>query len=316
MQLGYSGFILLKQIQGKNIFQIKLKGSLEEINKIFKTHKIEFDGEQVELIYSKELDRLKNRASKTENEGNNIDIKEIKEYKEKESKEEPLLAAMRKRTMENETLQREKENDDLKIKEMKERIQKYKNELRKGDYMEELMMKAGRKQRFSYYSQHNDELEINLNDLDKKKSNIENSEFLLKNQNINKNNVGIDKKQYNTINNEKDAIKEKEKKEEKEKDRDRSYSRAMERLKRRNKRDNSAELKSKKSNKINEMAKQLESVLGKGNVSTEIRYDNNISTEIINENEPQENNFEEMMENKPVVSIVSKKPKRPQKFQI
>ena len=72
--------------------------------------------------------------------------------------------------MENKTLQKEKENDDLKIKEMKEKIQKYKNELRKGDYMEELMMKAGRKERFSFYSQHNNPFDKKINESIKKKS--------------------------------------------------------------------------------------------------------------------------------------------------
>ena len=87
----------------------------------------------------------------------------------------------------------------------------------------------------------------------------------------------------------------------------------MERLKRRYKKDNSVEFKTKKSNKINEIAKQLESVLGKPNVSAEIRNDNDTFNDIIHDNEPQENNFEQMIENKPDAS--KKKPKKPQNIQ-
>ena len=83
----------------------------------------------------------------------------------------------------------------------------------------------------------------------------------------------------------------------------------MDRFKRRYKKDNSVESKSKKSEKISEMAKQLESVIGKPNVSADIKYENDISNDI---EQVQENNMEEILENVPVVN---KKTKKPQKLQ-
>ena len=126
LKKGYTGFVLLKQTEGANIFQIKLEGTLEEINKIFKEHKIEIDGEQVELIHTKELEKLRNKNEKEENNNDNV---------VKEGKEEPLLAAVRKKTLETDNIKNNMkiEEDNIKIKEMKERIQKYKNELRKGE---------------------------------------------------------------------------------------------------------------------------------------------------------------------------------------
>ena len=81
-------------------------------------------------------------------------------------------------------------------------------------------------------------------------------------------------------------------------------------LKKRYKKDNSAEIRAKKSNKISEIAKRLENVIGKPNVSAEITNNNN-SSEIVNEKE-QENNLEEIYESMPVVA---KKVKKPKKFQ-
>ena len=88
--------------------------------------------------------------------------------------------------------------------------------------------------------------------------------------------------------------------EEKEKDRERSYSKAMDRYKKRYKKDHSVEIRSKKSGRILELLKQLENVMGKANVS-EINY--------VDEKE-RENNFEQLLENKPVVSKKSKKIKK------
>ena len=340
IKTGYTGFILLKQTQGANIFQIKLEGTLDEINKIFKTHKIEIDGEQVELIHTKELEKLR-KIIKNENEIINVknNNEKVNVIKEKEFEENPLLAAVRKKTMENENSQREEENK--KINEMKERIQKYKDELRKNSEIDDLIMKSARRERLSYHVKHKDIIEQKLRDLAMgklspkeetellKNLNNKNIDKILENQNnknnniINNNNINniniiekedkILKDQYNTINNEKDIKKEKDKKDEKEKERDKSYSRAMERFRKKYKNDNSSEIKSKKSEKINEMAKRLENVIGNQNTSTEIKNDNNISNEIVHENEKvRENNFEELLESKPVVA---KKPKKKQKFQ-
>ena len=337
LKKGYTGFILLKQNQGANIFQIKLEGTLEEINNIFKTHKIEIDGGPVELIHTKELEELRSRGVKNENEKNkkmeiekinNIGIKETKE-----TKEEPLLAAVRKKAMENEIIK--KEEDDIKIKEMKEKIQKYKFELKKGTEFDEYMLK-GRKDRLSCHMKNTRLLEGKLKEFVLRKKSSNEDEEIFKNiksskQNItlknDKNNISnisniniiqneefknikneIDTKQYNTIGAEEDI--KKEKKEEKEKERDKSYSRAMDRFKKRYKKDNnSQEFKNKRSDKISEMAKKLENVIGKPSEQEEIKIETN--NEIIHENEIR-NNFEEILENQP---IIHKKPKKPKKFQ-
>ena len=120
----------------------------------------------------------------------------------------------------------------------------------------------------------------------------------------------IDTKQYNTIGAEEDIKKEKKEEKEKEKERDKSYSRAMDRFKKRYKKDNnSQEFKNKRSDKISEMAKKLENVIGKPSEQEEIKIETN--NEIIHENEIR-NNFEEILENQP---IIHKKPKNPKKFQ-
>ena len=85
--------------------------------------------------------------------------------------------------------------------------------------------------------------------------------------------------------------------EEKEKDRERSYSRAMDRFKKRYKKDHSVEIRSKKSGKILEMSKQLENVMSKPKDTSDI----NVTKK------EQDNNFEQILENKPVVAKKSKK---------
>ena len=233
--------------------------------------------------------------------------------------------------MESQNNQREIENK--KINEMKERIQKYKNELRKNTEIDDLIMNSARRERLSYHVKHKDIIERKLRDLAMGKLSPNEETELLKNLNNNKldkileiqnnknnNNIiekedKILKEQHNTINNEKDLKKEKEKKDEKEKERDKSYSRAMERFRKKYKNDNSMEIKSKKSEKINEIAKRLEKVIGNQNpnVSAEIKNENNISNDIVHETEKiGENIFEILLESKPVVT---KKPKKKQKFQ-
>ena len=316
IKAGYTGFILLKQVQGANIFQIKLEGNLEEINKIFKTHKIEIDGGQVEFIHTKELDKLRNKNIKNEN---NDEITYVKNENEKQNnlgmkevKEDPLLAAVRKKTLETENVQ--KEEDNMKIKEMKERIQKYKNELRKGTELDDNIVKLG-KERLSYYSKNRDSaMQERMKEQPARKISDEEYKNLRKSIKQNNNTLekdGIDKNQFNTINNERDIKKDQESKEDKQKERDKSLSRAMDRLKRRNKREkenNSLELKSKKSEKISEIAKRLENVIGKQD-SAEIKIEDT-SNEIVKE---KDNNIEEIYES---VQVVSKKPKKPKKFQL
>ena len=306
LKKGYTGFVLLKQTEGANIFQIKLEGTLEEINKIFKTHKIEIEGEQVELIHTKELEKLRSKCEREENNNDNVVVKE--------GKEDPLLAAVRKKALETDNMKIEEDN--IKIKEMKERIQKYKNELRKGendDYNNFINIRMSYQIKNNFSSDRNkrinDNQELNnINNQQREAYDINNipSKFKLK--------EGQDKKQLDTINEneikiEKIKIEEKDK----ERERDKSMSRAMDRFKKRYKKDNSAELRTKKSEKINEIAKRLENVIGRSNVSAEIKYENELSNEIQHPEKEQENNFEELLENKPVIS---KKSKKIQKFEL
>jgi hypothetical protein len=86
--------------------------------------------------------------------------------------------------------------------------------------------------------------------------------------------------------------------EEKEKDRERSYSKAMDRFKKRFRKDHSVEIRSKKSGKILEMSKQLEDAMSKSNEPKETNNNNK---------REQENNFEQILDHKPVVSKKSKK---------
>jgi len=311
IKTGYTGFILLKQTQGVNIFQFKFEGNLEEMNKIFKTHKIELDKGQVELIYTKDLEDLR----KIIEEKDEI-IKKLKEIKEKEQATPEPITTARIRSIEEKAAKQEAK-DNQKIQEMKERIRIYKDELRKGD---DIGIGIERRKRLSYHSKYNDYIEEKLAESSLKKLTSNEIESLskLKDNNINSNQqssinkdenkpmpeAAPEKKQYYKIEN--------EPKKDKEKDRDKSLSRAMDRFKRRYKKDNSAEIRAKKSEKINEIAKQLENVLGKSNASAEINYENKISNEIVHEDE-REGNMEEILENQPVIT---KKPKKFQQFQL
>ena len=248
---GYTGFVLLKQSQGANIFQFKFEGSLEEMNKIFKTHKIELEGGPVELVYTKDLEDLRKKAGE----------KEEKEENEilKESKNQEPFPNMGKISIE-EKIAKKEANDNVKIEEMKERIRIYKEELKKGD---DVGIGLERRARISLYKKNNDSFE---------KQSAQQS--IPKNNAVNNNNANkkiteapSEKKQYTKI----------DVGQRKEKDRDKSYSKAMDRFKKRYKKDNSAEVRPKKSEKINEMAKQLENVLGKTNASAEDNYEFNIS---------------------------------------
>ena len=312
IKTGYTGFVLLKQTQGVNIFQFKFEGNIEEMNKIFKTHKIELDKGQIELIYSKDLEDLR----KIIEEKDEI-IKKLKEIKEKEQAAQEPISTARKRSIEERAAKQEAK-DNQKIQEMKERIRLYKDELRKGD---DIGIGIERRKRLSYHSKYNEYIEQKLEESALKKitsnevdslSNLKDiNPSLNTNQQINSINKDEnkpkaealpEKKQYYKVENEP----------KKEKDRDKSLSRAMDRFKRRYKKDNSTEIRAKKSEKINEMAKQLENVLGRANASAEINYENKLSNEIVHEDE-REGNMEEIFENQPVIT---KKPKKFQQFQL
>ena len=234
---GFTGFVLMKQNQGENIFQINLEGTLEEINKIFRMYNIEIDGGPVELIHTKASARPINEETL-----NYVGNKEPS----------PFIAALRKKAMETDNVKREDNNSKL----MQEKIQKFKNQQRKTED-EDAHINSTKKT--DYIKNNNkDEEDVNKNNLDKNRA--------------------------KTI-------------EEKEKDRERSYSKAMDRFKKRFKKDHSVEVRSKKSDRIIEISKQLENVMGNSNISTEI---NNVKKK------EQENNFEQILDNKPVISKKSK----------
>ena len=233
------------------------------------------------------------------------------------------------------------EEDKLKIKEIKDRIQKYKDELNKGNAADNLRMscraKILKKATFNFdrlrESNHQKliqlqkieekkELELkekNNEDLNKafpsiKENNlVNNNNISTINVNLNKspvnNNINNNDKTYNQekreeLKNPKDNNKsnELEKKENKEK----KYSRAMDRFKKRFKKGEDA-TKPKKSEKINEMAKKLENVIGKPqSPESGEKIDN---PEIIHEGKTAE-----ILESQALSNNKVKKPHRPQNF--
>ena len=317
---GYTGFVLLKQNKGANIFQIKLEGTLEQINAIFKKNKIEIDGGQVELIHTKELEKLRNKNENSEKGDVSIRIENetINNSEMKEVREEPILAVVRKKAMEADNVKRDEDN--IRIKEMKERILKYKKDLRKGTDTDEY--RNPKRKRLSYHEKREEYIGKKLKEIIAKKNEDPEFNSIGKKQTMEKNRINLatslnkeaqkffreneEKKQITIANNENDMKKE-EKKEEQDK-REKSYSRAMDRFKKKYKKENnSVDTKTQKSNKINEMAKRLENVIGKPSA------DNNNENAYPEKQKERHNNFEEIIESKPVVA---KKRKKMKKFEL
>ena len=237
-----------------------------------------------------------------------------------ENEKDPFLL-FRKKTMEEENTKMEEEN--IKIKEIKERIQKYKEELKKGSNLEpinermscrinnkkdstniEQKMKEFEKKREKMKKEEKKKQIESYEKKEEKKTqrqidNYENKLNNLTTTNNNNNNKNIEEINYSAV-----ISKDKgDKKENKEKDKAKGYSKAMDRFKKRFK-NHSMEIRTKKSERINEIAKNLESVIGrqqnpepdnKNNANEVVNYQN--STEII--------------ENQPTVNK-TKKPKKPQ----
>ena len=247
------------------------------MNKIFKTHKIELEGGPVELIYTKDLEDLRKKVGEKEG-------KEEKEENEilKETKNQEPFPSMRKISIEERAAKKEAD-DNLKIVEMKERIRIYKEELKKGD---DIGIGLERRQRLSLHRKNNNiEKQLAVESIPKNNAvnnNNANTNAKINQQAGNENNKNkgdtskVENKKITEAPPEKKQYTKIEVEPKKEKDRDKSYSRAMDRFKKRYKKDNSAEVRPKKSEKINEMAKQLENVLGKANASAEINYQSNI----------------------------------------
>ena len=326
----YSGLILLKFNEGEKIKEIKLEGQIEQINNILSKEKIGINNKEIILIDKNEFERIQKENEKIQDEilklkEENDKQRELLNYyeNEKKSKEEPASTAKRKKTIEEENNQFEEDN--LKIKEIQNRINKYKEELKKGANIIDNGKNERMSCRIKYNKKENFVVEQKMKELEKKKDNlkeenakeykeinninnkknleikqeqeqnkIEIKKEINKNNNINKN-INIEKKENNIITN----------KDNKEKDKSKGYSKALDRFKKRFKKGNSVEVRTKKSEKINEIARQLENVMGKNQSSEIIDYNN--STEIIHEQNPIES-----LENQPVITNKAKKPQKPQ----
>jgi len=261
------------------------------------------------------------------------------ERKERENKENPLKSSIRKKAKEKQNIQMEE--DKLKIKEIKDRIQKYKDELNKGNVIDNMRMsckaKILKKATFNFdrLRESNHQKLIQLQEIEEEKenkfelnekdnedlndsiSNIKENK-LVNNNNISTINANLNKSPVNNNNNNNDKNYNQEKRvefklpkdnnisnepENKEKNK---YSRAMDRFKKRYQKGEDG-FKSKKSEKINEMAKKLENIMGKPQ-SNEIRQKND-NPEIVREGKTAE-----ILQSQTLSVKKVKKPHRPQKF--
>ena len=335
----FSGLILLKFEEGVMIKEIKLEGEIEKINNIFIEEKIQINNKDIEMVAKDEYDRIKKENEKIQNEF--LKLKEdydkqrdlLSNYEnEKKAKEESNIITKKKKTKEEENIQIEEDN--LKIKEIKDKINKYKEELKKGNNT----IDTGKNERMSCRVKYNKKESFNIDqkmkELEMKKNKLKEEENKLKENNndinaqnnieikkeekinktevkndINKNentfkkiNITTEKKENNNI-----SVVNKEKTEKKDnKEKSKGYSKALDRFKKRYK-NNSMEIRTKKSEKINEIAKKLENVMGKQQSADIIENNNNDSIEIIHEQNPAE-----AINNQPVNVKKVKKPQKPQ----
>ena len=353
--IDFCGIFIIKYEDGKKMFETKLEGDLNEINEILKKQNIEINNKEIEIIYKEELENLKHSNERIEEEYFKLREKyenERKEFlkqkelinqyenerKERDNKENYLKASIWKKSKEMQDIQMEE--DKLKIKEIKDRIQKYKDELNKGNAADNLKtssrskllkksnfnsdrLKESNHQKLIQLQKIEEKKELELKeknneDLNKafpsnKENNLVNNNISKINANLNKspvnNNINNNDKTYNQekreeLKNPKDNNKsnELEKKENKEK----KYSRAMDRFKKRFKKGEDA-TKPKKSEKINEMAKKLENVIGKPqSPESGEKIDN---PEIISEGKTAE-----ILQSQTLSVKKVKKPHRPQNF--
>ena len=247
-------------------------------------------------------DNLKNN----EDNNNNVNVNDNIDNNDINANEKDPFLTFKKKSMEEENNQMDEEN--LKIKEIKERIQKYKDELKKGSNLEPL------NERMSYRVNYNKKESFNIDQKmkefekkrekmkkEEKKKQIENYENKVNNITSTNNNKNIEDINNSAVINYREKG---DKKDNKEKDKNKGYSKALDRFKKRYK-NHSTEIRSKKSERINEMAKNLENVIGKQQ-TTEIT-DNKNSSEIVNYP-----NSTEIIEKQTFTVNKTKKPKKPQ----
>ena len=351
----YTGLILLKYNQGEKVKEIKLEGTIDNINDLLNREKIEINNKKVVLIDKNELEKLKRENEKFQNQffnlkedydkqrelfknnnindninnndnvnninNDNVNINNNNNVNEHNNNmnnnyenEKDAFLLFKKKTIEEGNNQMEEKN--IKIKEIKERIQKYKEELKKGS-------NAGPSNermscRINYNKKEAFNIEQKMKEFEKKRENLKKEErkkqienyenktniiatTIPNNNNTNKN---IEDINYTEVI-KKDKVDKVEKKENKEKDKNKGYSKALDRFKKRYK-NHSMEIRTKKSERINEIAKNLENLIGKQQTS-EIPDNKNITHDIINCS-----NSAEIIENQPLTAIKAKKPKKPQ----
>ena len=298
----FSGLILLKFNEGEKVLEIKLNGPIGNINAIFNKEKIEIDNKEVELIYKSDLERLRRENEAIESQYFKLrdefdQQRELLENLEREKKlkeEQFIFNALRKKTIENEN--KSCEEGRLKIKEIKDRIQKYKKKKKKKEKVMEENKKLKQientnekiNNNIKTYKETKNEPKVTFHteiktDLNKNEKNKINQD---QNQNTNNLNTAV-----------KDNIKDKEK----------GYSKALDRFKKKYKKDASVQMRSKKSEKINEMAKNLEKAMDRQQSAemVENRKHNN-ANQVQNVQ-----NASEIIQNQPVINK-TRKPKKPQ----
>ena len=335
----YSGFILIKQVMGKIIFELKIDNSLEELNKILRNKKVvDINNDQLELIYAKDIDKLRNENNKLLEENENLK-KELLSFKQKEknliTKDDlyspvsnhipsitdviPVIKNDEENYYEKReiTEPNEKKNDEEKkeIDDIKSRIEKYKRTLRQTVRLTVRLMGKSRKKNISqdnidYKTSLNKNDDENNNTIDNfknksKKVNFIESNNPIKNSLKKKDNIEINNTMHSTIKKNENESKTLDIENKKSK----INSRALDRLNRRIKASKqNADKKEKENNEkhnyrrsieIISMAKELENIYNK-NPKEE---NNNNNDKVI------EGNAEEIIDEKPIQRKTIKKPK-------
>lgn len=78
-KLRFTGFILTKKYKGKNIFDIRIEDSLDQINQKLKDENVLINEKKVELFYADDLNRLKNLEEENKKLKEEIELMKKKE---------------------------------------------------------------------------------------------------------------------------------------------------------------------------------------------------------------------------------------------
>ena len=261
------------------------------------------------------LTSIKKKTKEEENnqiEEDNIKIKEIKDriqkYKEElksggtneNARNEMLMMSCRVKFNNKESFKLENKNQEIlkskdKLKKEAENIN-LKNNENKNINSNEIQKNIEIKPEINT---NKNEIKITINQNENLPNKINNEKIENNNENLNK-----DKKENNNENLNKVNKDKKENKDNKENNKNKAYSKALDRFKRKYKKDNSMEIRTKRSDKISEIAKQLENVMGR---QSSLDLDNNNNEEIVHNQISSD-----IISNKIVNSNKVKKPARPQ----